>query len=131
MTHLPNAEETDEEVVREPRRKHLADEEDVTGESRLEHDRHVRSIEQLDRVSPPLAPHLTALDRNLDPESLEVDDRSEYRDCREEVRNVRQPFPVKRLFQRAGLVRVSEQKVEESDDGSLELRSAAGVDSVW
>ena len=71
---LPDTEELDEEVVGEAAVQHLADQEDVGGQSRLQHDRHVGGVEEADRVR---AAHTTLagrLDRNLNTETLEVDD---------------------------------------------------------
>lgn len=49
-THLPNAEKFDKKVAGEAGSKHLRDNEDVRSKSRLQHDGHVRCVEQLDRV---------------------------------------------------------------------------------
>jgi hypothetical protein len=48
LTYLPNSEEFHEEVIGEAGEKHLADDVGMGSERRLEHDRHVRSVEQLD-----------------------------------------------------------------------------------
>lgn len=42
---LPDTEEADQEVVGESGEEHLADQEDVGGESRLQHDGHVGGVE--------------------------------------------------------------------------------------
>lgn len=47
---LPNTDKLDKEVVTEARVEHLADEEDVGRESRLEHNGHVGSVEEADGV---------------------------------------------------------------------------------
>ena len=47
---LPDTEKTDEEVVREAAVEHLADQEDVGGQGRLQHDGHVGGVEQADGV---------------------------------------------------------------------------------
>jgi len=47
---LPNTEKLDEEVLGEAGVEHLTDQEDVGRQSGLEHDRHVRGVEQADWV---------------------------------------------------------------------------------
>jgi len=47
---LPNAKESDKQVVGEARVEHLADEENVRGQSGLQHNRHVGGIEEADWV---------------------------------------------------------------------------------
>ena len=47
---LPDTEKTDKEVVREAAVEHLADQEDVGGQGRLQHDGHVGGVEQADGV---------------------------------------------------------------------------------
>jgi len=43
-SQLPNAEDTDENVVGETTVKHLAQDEDITAKGTLKHDRHVTSV---------------------------------------------------------------------------------------
>jgi hypothetical protein len=74
---LPNTNKTDKEIVRETRVQHLADQEDVRAESRLEHDRHVGSVEQTNRVGSTHAPLAGRLDRDFNAEALEVDNSGE------------------------------------------------------
>jgi hypothetical protein len=47
---LPDTEEADQQVLREAREEHLADQEDVGRESGLQHDGHVGGVEQTDGV---------------------------------------------------------------------------------
>ena len=127
---LPDTEELDKEVVGEARRKHLGDEEDVRGEGALEHDGHVRGVEQLDGVGTALAAHLGRLDRNLDSETLEVDDGGEDGDGGQQVHDVGETVTVEGLLESARLVVPGEEQVEEGDKGTLELWAATGVDGV-
>lgn len=129
-TYLPNAQKTDEQVVRESTGKHLTDEEDVASQSALEHDRHVGSVEKLDGVSASLASHLGALDGDFDSETLEVNHSSKDSDGREEVHNVWKTITVEGFLESAGLVIPSEQEVKEGDDGTFKLGSTTSVDSV-
>lgn len=130
MAHLPDAEESDEEVCWESRGEHLRDQEHVAGQSALEHDWHVGRVEQLDGVGASLTSHLARLDWDLDPEALEVDDQGEDEHCGEEVHNVGQSLSVKRLLERSGLVVPGEEEVEEGNDSALKLWASTGVDSV-
>ena len=50
MTHLPDAEEANEEVAGEAVGEHLRDDEDVGREGALQHDRHVARVKELDGV---------------------------------------------------------------------------------
>jgi hypothetical protein len=87
-TYLPNAEDLNKEVAGETRREHLRDDEHIRRQRRLQHDRHVRGIEELDGVRSPLTTELVALDGDLDAESLEVDDDGKNNDSREQAHNV-------------------------------------------
>ena len=74
---FPYTEEFDEEVVREARVEHLADEEDVAGQCGLQHDRHVGGVEQADGVRASHPALAVRFDGDFDAEALEVDDRCE------------------------------------------------------
>ena len=50
LAGLPDTKKLDKKVVREARVEHLADQEDVGGQSRLEHDGHVGGVEKADGV---------------------------------------------------------------------------------
>lgn len=106
----------------------MRDDEHVRRERRLEHDRHVRGIEQLDGIRPPLTPEPVALHRDLEPEALQVDDHREHHHRRDQVHHIRQALPPERLPQRAAFIVPREQEVEQADDRALEFGSAAGVD---
>lgn len=108
----------------------MRNEEDVRGQSALEHNGHVGSVEQLDGVRTSLSSHLGRLDRNLDSESLQVNDDGKDGNGREEVHDVGKSFSVESLLERSRLVVPSEKEVEEGNDGSLELGSSTSVDGV-
>jgi len=130
LTHLPDTEKLDEEVVGEPGRKHLRDQEDVGGQGALEHDGHVGGVEQLDGVRASLTAHLGRLDGNFNPETLQVDDRGEHGNGSEQVHDVWKSLPVEGLLERTSLVVPSEQEVEQGNDGTFEFGATASVDSV-
>lgn len=106
----------------------MTDEEDVRGKGRLKHDGHVGGVEEAHRERSAHTTLAVGLDGNLHAESLEVDDGSENNDSGQEVHNVRQALTVERLAKGKLLVRPGDQKVEEGDDGALELGTAASVD---
>lgn len=72
LASLPNTEHLDEKVVGKLVVKHLAEKEDVGGESRLEHDGHVRGVEEADGVGAAHATLAGRLDGNLDAEAWEL-----------------------------------------------------------
>lgn len=129
-THLPDTQQFDQKVIGESTVEHLTDQVDITSQSRLEHDRHVGCVEQFNGVASPLTPHLARLDWNFNPESLQVNDDGENRNCRKEVHDIRQPFPVESFFQSSGFIVPSKQEVEKGDDGSFEFGASASVDGV-
>lgn len=77
---IPDTKEADEKVVREARVEHLADEEDIGGQSGLQHDGHVRGVEEADGVGTASTTLAGRLDGDLDTEALEVDDGNKDED---------------------------------------------------
>ena len=126
--HLPNTEESDEKVLWESVEEHLRQDEYVGSQGGLEHDWHVASVEEFDGVGSSLTTVLVALDRNLDSESLEVDDQSKDRYCCQQIHDIWQSVAVEGLLQCSGLVVSREEQVEEGDEGSFEFRSSTSVD---
>ena len=59
---------------------------------------------------------------------MQVDDQCENRDCRKEIHDIWQSVAVESLLQSTGFIVSRKEKVEESDEGTFELRSATGVD---
>lgn len=125
---LPDTEESDEEVVGETRVQHLADEEDVGAQSRLQHDGHVGGVEQADGVGATHATLTGGLDGDLNTEALEIDDSSEDEKSSQQVHDVRQVLAVERFAQSTLLVGPGQEQMEESNDGTLELGATASVD---
>lgn len=77
ILRFPDTEHADQEVLGEAGVEHLTDEEDVGGESGLQHDGHVGGIEEADGVGATSTTLARGLDGNLDTEALEVDDGGE------------------------------------------------------
>lgn len=127
LTGLPGTEKADKEIVREPRVEHLADQEDVGGQSRLQHDGHVGRVEEADGVRAADTTLAGRLDGDLDAETLEVDDSAENDEGRNQVHDVGQVLAVEGLLKGNCLVRPGEQEVDQSDDGTLELRATTSV----
>lgn len=128
LPRLPDTKEFDQQVVRETRVQHLTDEEDVGAQGRLEHNGHVRGVEEADGVGSTHSTLAGRLDGDLNAEALEVDDGSEDDECSQKVHNVGQVLAVEGLTQSTLLVGPGQQEVEESDDGAFELRATASVD---
>lgn len=127
LTRLPDAEHLHQDVVGEARVEHLADQEDVGAQSRLQHDRHVGGIEKTDGIRSAHTTLAGGLDRDLNTEALEIDDGGENQKSREEVHDVGEVLAVKGLLESALLVGPGEQEVEESNDGTLEFGTTAGI----
>ena len=97
---------------------------------RLEDDRHVGRVEELDRVRLTSAARCGASrpKRKVDLEALEVDDESEDENRGHEVGDVGQVLAVEGLLERANLILLGDEEVEHRNHGTLELGTAAGVD---
>ena len=96
----------------------------------LEDDRDVGRVEELDRVRLGRAARLGAdgLEGKVDLEALEVDDETKDEDGRHEVGDVGQVLAVEGLLERANLILLGDEEVEQGNHGALELGTAAGVD---
>ena len=129
LLSLPHTEKTDEKVLAEAGCQHLGDEEDVGGQSRLQHDGHVGGVEQAHGVGSTGTALTGGLDGDLDAETLEVDDSSEDDKGGQQVHDVGQVLPVESLLQGALLVGPGHEQVEESDDSTLVLGATASVDA--
>lgn len=127
LTGLPDTEKLNEQVVREARVQHLADQEDVGAQGGLEHDGHVRGVEEADRVR---AAHTTlagGLDGDLNTEALQVDDSGEDQESGQQVHHIGQVLAVEGLVQGALLIGPGQEEVEQGDNSTLELRATTGV----
>lgn len=98
------------------------------GKRRLEHDGHVRGVEELNGVRATLSTEAVALDRNFDAEALEVNDDGKYGKRSDEIHHVRETFTPESFAQGATFVIPCEEKVEQRNDSTLEFGAAAGVD---
>lgn len=127
LVRSPGTEDADEDVFGEAVEDHLGDHEHVGGQGRLQHDRHVGGVEQLNGVGATLATETGRLDGKLNTETLEVDDNAEDEDGSQQVHDVGEVVAVEGLLQGTGLVGAGEEQVEESDQGTLELGAVADV----
>lgn len=96
-TNLPDTNDFDEKITGEAGSKHLRYDKHVGSQRRLQHNRHVRGIEQLDRIRPSLSTELVALHRNLDTESLEINNDGENNDSRNQIHDIRETFSPERF----------------------------------
>lgn len=128
FTNLPNTKKTNKKVAGETVEQHLGDDEYVGGQSGLEHDRHVRGVEELDGVSTTLATEPVGLDGDLDTETLEVDDNGENNNSGDEVHDVGETITPECFTESTALVVPGEEEVEERNEGAFEFRSTTGVD---
>ena len=67
------------------------------------------------------------MDRQIDAETLEIDDDEENEDGGHQVGDVRQVGAVEGFLERANLVRAREEQVEEGDDRAFKLGASARV----
>jgi hypothetical protein len=74
---LPNTQKSNKQVVGEAAEQHLAEQEDLRRQGRLQHDRHVGRVKQTDRVVSTSTTLTSRLDRNVNAKSLKVDDGGE------------------------------------------------------
>lgn len=128
---LPGTDELDKEIVAESREQHLADEEDVGRQSRLQHDRHVGGVEQANGVRPAHTTLARRLEGNFDAEALKVNDGAEDSDGGQKVQDVRAALAIESLAKSELLVRPSDEQVNERDDGTLEFGTTTGVNGAW
>ena len=131
LADLPDTKKLDQKVVAELGEESLTEEEDVGRQRRLKHDWHVRGVEEADWVRSTHATLARRLDWDLNAETLEVDNSTKDGDRSQEVHDVWQVLSVKGLAKSELLVWPSDQKVDKSDNGTLELWSSSGVDGGW
>ena len=146
---LPSTDDSDEEVVGEASVQHLADQEEIGGESGLQpiasvskshcgqlgsldlHDGHIGGVEEADWVAASHATLAVALNWKLDTERLEIDHSGEDETGGQEVGHVWQIWAEESLTKSEWLVWPGDEKVDEGENGTLELRATASVDSHW
>src|SRR5690348_7343821 len=107
---FPNTEKADKEVIREAAVEHLADQEDVGRQSRLQHDRHVGCVEETDGVRATNTTLASGLYGDLNAEALEVDDSAEDNNGGDEIHDVGQVLAVESLLEGDGLVGPGEEE---------------------
>lgn len=100
----------------------------VRDERRLENDRDVGRVEELDGIGARAAALTLVLDGNLDAERLEIDNDGKNDHGGEQVGDVGKVLTEKCLLDRLHLVLARYEQVEESDESALKLVSATLVD---
>lgn len=128
ITHLPNAEQLNKNIVRKTAEEHLREDEDVGGQGGLQHNRHVGGVEELDGVGSTLAAESVGLNRDLDAETLEVDDGGENNGGGNEVHDIGKASTPESLAKSATLVVPGEEEVEEGNKRTLEFWSTTSID---
>lgn len=128
---LPCADESDNEVVWESREEHLGDDEDIGGQSALEHNWHVGGIEQSDWVDIEWTSLSGGLDWQVDSEALQVDNEREDNQGCKDLRHVWSVVSVEGVDQRSSCARSGEEHVYECQDGAFKLGASASVDKCW
>jgi len=128
---LPLSEKTDNEVASELSGKDLGEEVDVRDESGLKNDWDVGGVEKFDGVWLSETSHLLAAQREFDSEALEVDNDEHDNYSGDQVAKVWSVLSVECLFDTVELVWLSQEEMEESDDGTFELSSLIGSDGNW
>lgn len=88
LARLPDTDEAHEQVVGEAAEEHLRDEEDVGGQRGLQHDGHVRGVEEADGVGAAHAALAGGLDGDFDAEALQVDDGAKDDERCDEIHDV-------------------------------------------
>jgi hypothetical protein len=129
LTLLPATKELDQDVVRVALVQKLGEEVQVGNEGTLKDDGDVVGVEKLDRVAGLLTTVLLVLDREIDTETLEVDDNKEDKYSGQKVGAVGQILAVESLLESTDLVTAGDEKVEEGDDSAFELGTTASVES--
>ena len=127
LTRFPNTKELDQDVIREARVEHLADQEVVRCESRLKHDWHVRGIEQTNWVGSTNTSLARGHERNFNAETLEVDDSCEDNEGREQVHNIGKILSVESFAEGNLLVWPGKEEMEESNNGTLKFWASTSV----
>ena len=115
----------DDEVVGIALVEELREEVEVGDEGRLQDDRHVRRVEELDRVCTRSTSVLLVFHRKLDSESLKVDHDKKHKGGSHEIRNVWKILTVESFLESSNLVRSRDKKMKKCNDRALELRSSS------
>ncbi len=97
----------------------------------MQHDWHVGSVEETDRVRATSTTLARRLDWDLNTETLEVDDGSKDNEGGQEVHDVGEILSIKSFLESALLVWPGKEQVEERNDSTFELGSTSGVDGGW
>jgi len=124
----PLSNERHEVVTRVLSVEHLREEVEVGGEGSLQNDGDVRGIEQLDGVGHFVTTYLSVTQSQFNAESLEVDNYKEDNHSSQQAGNVRRVFTVEGVLEGQHFVGLSQQGVEEGDDGTFEFGVLLSLD---
>lgn len=128
---LPASEKADQWVRWESSEEHLGQEVEVGDQGSLQDNWDVGGVEKLDWVRSGGSSLSLVLDRQVDAESLEVDDDEEDKSGSQQIGDVWQVLSVEGLLESADLVVSGDQEVDQGDESSLELGSSSSVDGGW
>ena len=106
----------------------MREDEDIGSQGGLQHDRHVGGVKELDGVGSTLSTEPVRLYRDLNAESLEVDDGGENDGGGNEIHDVGKAGTPEGFTEGATLVVPGEEKMEEGNESTLEFWSTAGID---
>ncbi len=118
---LPGAQQPHQEVAFEVGVQYLTEEEEVGHKGTLQNDGHVGSVEQLDRVGLFVSLGLLGGDGQLHSVALEVDHDQDHSCRRYQVDEIGRRLSIKSFTESLKFVGLSDEEVEEGNDGSLEL----------
>lgn len=94
----------------------------------MQHDWHVGGVEELDGIGSTLSTELVRFYRDLNPESLEVDDGGKNDGGGNEIHDVWKASAPEGFAEGATLVIPGEEEMEEGNKSTLKFWSTAGVD---
>lgn len=94
----------------------------------MQHDRHVRGVEETDGVGSTNTTLTRGLDWDFDAEALKIDNSGKNDEGSNKVHDVREVLTVESFIESTLLIGPGEQEVEEGNDSSFELGSTTSVD---
>jgi len=94
----------------------------------LQHNRHIRSIEQLDGIRSSLSTEPVALHWNLNTESLKIDNDGKDDNGGDQVHDVGETFTPESFTQSTAFITPCEEEMEQRHYGTFEFGTTADVD---
>jgi len=108
--------------------EHCGEEVEVGDKGTLENDGDVRGVEELDGVRYLVASHLSVAQSKFNAESLEINDNEEDNHCCKQTGDIGGVFSVEGMLNGHNLVRLGQERVEESNDSTFEFGILVGLD---